>query len=304
MQTTKEKKISPTDAIQRMIFAINQGNGGDFYKIADEFAEGLASGGQNRYKIKNAIRQKPMTMRKLDDLPHNVKGLLIQQPKKEGNVFLNDKTIAFIDVLLFEWRNKDTYNLHNIPARNKILLHGPTGNGKTTIARHIASKFELPFVEINSDNVIDSHVGSSSRNIQTVLNTITEPCVLFWDEIDTIGYKRGGGDSAAATENARMVNSMLINIERLADTVIFIGATNRVEVLDSAFLRRFDVSMEIAAPSIEEKNAFVSQLLSYHKLPISYVSENLSNLTSFSEIKNKIIEAGRSYLLSLQQKHE
>lgn len=65
---------------------------------------------------------------------------------------------------------------------------------------------------------------------------------MFWDEVDTIGRKRGkGNDSAAGMENERMVNSILVNIEKLSNDVIFIGATNRREVLDSAFLRRFDV---------------------------------------------------------------
>jgi len=297
-ETAEEKKISPAEAIQRMILSINAGREGDFYKVAGEFAEGLAHGGNNRYKIMNAIRQKPMTLRRLDELPNNVKGLLIQSPRKEGNVFLADPVKEFIKVLLFEWEHKDAYALHNIPARNKILLHGPTGNGKTTIARHIASRFQLPFVEVNSDRVIDSHIGSSSANIHTILNSIQEPCVLFWDEVDTIGYKRGGGDSAAAHENARMVNSILVNIERLADTVIFIGATNRAEVLDSAFVRRFDVKLEISAPTTMEKCLFVDQLLTYHKLPISYVGEDLTGLDSFSDIKNRIVEIGRSYLLT------
>lgn len=293
--------MAPAEAIQRMILSINAGREGDFYKVAGEFAEGLANGGNNRHRILNAIRQKPMKLRKLDELPFNVKGLLIQSPRKEGNVFLSDPVREFIEVLLFEWKHKEAYNLHNIPARNKVLLHGPTGNGKTTIARHIAMRFELPFVEVNSDRVIDSHIGSSSANIHTVLNSIQEPCVLFWDEVDSIGYKRGGGDSAAAHENARMVNSILVNIERLADTVIFIGATNRAEVLDSAFVRRFDVKLEIPSPSTVDKCKFVDQLIAYHKLPASYIDEDLTGLDSFSDIKNRIVEIGRSYLLNLTE---
>src|ERR1700690_580506 len=245
----EEKKMPPSEAIQRMILSINAGREGDFYKIAEEFAEGLARGGNNRHKIQNAIRQKPVKLRRLDELPHNVKHLLIQSPQKEENVFLNDHVRDFIKALLFEWENKDAYSLHNIPARNKILLHGPTGNGKTTIARYIARKSGLPFVEINSDSVIDSHIGSTSTNIHNIMNTLKEPCVLFWDEIDSIGYKRGGGEDAAAHENSRMVNSILVNIERIENSVVFIGATNRVEVLDSAFMRRFDLKLEIPAPT-------------------------------------------------------
>lgn len=299
METVEEKKMSPTETIRRLILCINEGKDGDFYRIANEFAEGLSHGGNSRYMIRNAIGQRRMALRKLDELPHNVKGLLIQSPNKDENVFLSSGVREFIRVLLHEWEHKDAYNFHNIQARNKILLHGPTGNGKTTIARYMARQFNLPFVEINSDSVIDSHIGSTSSNIYNVLNTIKEPCVLFWDEIDSIGYKRGGGESAAAHENARMVNSILINIERLADSVVFIGATNRAEVLDAAFLRRFDVKVEIATPTTMEKCLFVDQLLTYHKLPVSIYTEDLTTLDSFSDIKNRIVEIGRAYLLTL-----
>lgn len=302
MDTTIEKKLSPTDAIRRMILSVNAGQEGDFYKVAAEFADTLANGGNARWKIQGAIAQRPMRLRKLDDLPHNVKHLLIQSQQTEENVFLNDHVKEFIKVLLFEWENKAAYAIHNIPARNKLLLYGPTGNGKTTIARYIARKSGLPFVEINSDSVIDSHIGSTSTNIHNVLNTVKEPCVLFWDEIDSIGYKRGAGKDAAAHENSRMVNSILINIERLENQIIFIGATNRVDVLDSAFMRRFDVKLEIPAPTTIEKCLFIDQLLSYHKLPVSAYTEDLTHLENFSDIKNKIIEIGRSYILTLINK--
>jgi MoxR-like ATPase len=302
METFEEKKLSATDAIRRMILAINAGQEGDFYKVAGEFSDSLAHGGNTRWKIQGAIAQRPMRLRKLDDLPHNIKHLLIQSPQKEENVFLSDYVKEFIKTLLFEWEHKEAYAIHNIPARNKILLHGPTGNGKTTIARYIARKSGLPFVEINSDSVIDSHIGSTSSNIHNVLNTIKEPCVLFWDEIDSIGYKRGAGKDAAAHENSRMVNSILINIERLENQIIFIGATNRVNVLDAAFMRRFDVKLEIPAPSTLEKCLFVDQLLTYHKLPVPAYTEDLTHLESFSDIKNKIIEIGRAYILTLTSK--
>jgi len=302
MEQTKEKKITYTDVIVKMIAAINNDKIGDFYAAADEFGRTLSTSGSNRFKILSAIRQKPPKMMRLDQMPSGLKSLLIQGGQREENVFLNEEVGRVIDTLLSEWKNKDVYDLHKIPVRNKILLHGPTGNGKTTIARYIASKSELPFIEINSDSVIDSKLGSTSSNIHSILNSIQEPCVLFWDEIDSIGIKRGKSDSSSAShENDRMTNSFLTNMERLADRVILIGATNRMSVLDAAFLRRFDLKLEIPAPSNLDKAKFLDQLLSYHQLPQSLHDRSLTQLNSFSEIKEKIMEIGRGYLLSLHQ---
>jgi SpoVK/Ycf46/Vps4 family AAA+-type ATPase len=301
MEQAVEKKITPTDAIIMMINAINGGKEGDFYSIAEQFARGLASSGGNRYRILNIIRQKPTRLKALDEMPPNIKKLLIQAGKEVGNVFLTDETRAVIDTLLSEWENRSVYDLHKIPVRNKLLLHGPTGNGKTTIARYIASKSNLPFIEINSDSVIDSHLGSTSTNIHNILNSIQEPCILFWDEIDSIGIKRGVAQDSASHENDRMTNSFLINMERLGDKVILIGATNRMEVLDAAFLRRFDLKIEIPAPEMQEKVDFVDQLCQYHNLPLPEEAGDLTTYSSYSEIKNRFMEIGRRHLLSLHQ---
>jgi transitional endoplasmic reticulum ATPase len=175
-----------------------------------------------------------------------------------------------------------------LPIRNKLLLYGVTGNGKTTIARHIACLANIPFVSVFSEGVLDSKLGHSGQNIAKILTQITQPCVLFWDEIDNIAQKRGGGESSSALENDRIVNSFLVNMDKLSNDVIFIAATNRRNVLDTAFLRRFDVQFELVAPTIEEKERFAKQLIAYYNLPEMYLQEPYEQCSSYSEVKNDV----------------
>lgn len=291
------KKMTSTDAIVRMVKAINDDKDGDFYKVVHEFAATLAHGGDNRLRILSAIKMKPERLRKLDNLPNNIKSLLIQGNNEEENVFLTDGIKAFIETLLIEWQHVEVYRMHNISPRNKILLHGPTGNGKTTIARYIARRSGLAFVEINSDLVIDSHIGATSANIYNIIRSINEPSVLFWDEIDSIGSKRGGDSRAAGYENDRMVNSILVNLQKLDDNVIFIGATNRMDVLDAAFLRRFDVKLEVPAPTKHELQGYFLQLMDHYKLREHVLGMSLDGINSYSDAKLRATELARSFLL-------
>lgn len=292
------RKITPTDAIVMMINAINQDNMGAFYQVAEQFAKAQPSGGSTGYRVMNAVRAKPAKLVMLDQLPSTVKNLLIQSKWPDENVFLTDDLRQFIERFLVEWKNAEKFQYHNITVRNKILLHGPTGNGKTTIARHIAKQIELPFVEINSDMVLDSHVGGTSQRIYNVIKEIQQPCVLFWDEIDSIGSKRTGTDSAAGRENDRMVNSILINIEKLKHDVVFIGATNRMEIIDYAFLRRFDVKMHIPQPNEKQKKLFSTQLIEYYKLSDHISVGDFTNLNSYADIKLHVSDVARNHIIS------
>lgn len=292
-------KITANDTIISMLANMNADKRDLFYQSAENYANTLSKSGAFYHRIKRLISEKPMKFIQLDNLPNDLKKLIQQSQITDDNVFLNEQTKSLLDELLLEWENIEVYKFHNLPVRNKILFHGTTGNGKTTIARHIAKLSNLPFVEVNADIIIDSHVGSSGQNIFKIFNQIKEPCVLFWDEVDTIGRKRGkGNDSAAGMENERMVNSILVNIEKLSNDVIFIGATNRREVLDSAFLRRFDVQFELTAPTEIQKQIFSKQMVEYYKLPESYLRNDLSNLNSYSEIKMMLMDLARKYVLS------
>lgn len=293
-----KKKMTSTDAIVMMIDAFNKESDADFYKVVHQFVDTL-SGGANRSRIMSAVRLKPTKLRRLDDMPANIKKLLLQYKNEEENVFLTKEVNSFIETLLLEWRHIEAYRFHNISLRNKILLYGPTGNGKTTIARYIARKTELPFIEINSDLVIDSHLGVTSSNIHNIINSVNEPCVIFWDEVDSIGTRRSSRDEAAGRENDRMVNSILTNLQKLNENVIFIGATNRMDVLDAAFLRRFDVKLEIPAPTDEQLTDYFLQLMDYYKLREHIKDISLYGINSYSDAKLRATELARQYIISL-----
>jgi len=289
-----ENKMSPNDTIRRLLLSVNADDKGSFYTIIEQYLNTLSYTGESYRNIKVALNQKPARLVNLNDLPGDLKKLIIQSGIPDENVFLNDRTKEFVSSIVLEWENSETYKYHNLGVRNKILLYGPTGNGKTTIARHFARLSGLPFIEVNSDSVVNSKVGGTGSNINQIFNSIKEPCVLFWDEVDTIGRKRGNTDgSSAGMENERMVNSVLVNIEKLSQDVIFIAATNRAESLDTAFLRRFDEKFEISSPTEIEKENFISGLIDFYKLGDSFMIESLEKYQSYSEIKLAVVDKAR-----------
>lgn len=293
-----QRKISANETIKLMIMALNMDRISDAYQVADNYSKTLSYNVDSAKMINSALRQKPVRLMMLNNLSAQLKNLLLVEDKKEQHVFVDNDTRIVIDSLKKEWVNIDLFRQHNLTVRNKILLHGPTGNGKTTIARFIAKESGLPFVQINSDMVIDSKLGSTMTNIHLVLNQIKEPSVLFWDEIDSVGRKRGNSDgSSSSLENERMVNSILVNLEKLDNTVILIAATNRVEVLDSAFLRRFNLIHEIGEPSNEHKIYYAESLCEYFN--IDFPGIDASDFTNLSEIRELAEKKAREHVLSL-----
>lgn len=293
MEQLETKKITANDTIVKMLMMLNANKTSDVYKTIEEYRDTLAKGGSTYYSITSHLRNKPV-IHKLEALPYTVKNLLIQRELDDEMVYLPEAINEFVSELKVEWDNKELLNTHSLPIQNKIIFHGATGNGKTTIAKYVSKTLGLPFVEINSDSIVDSKLGNTSTNIHNIFKEIKEPCVLFWDEVDTIGRKRGNGSDSAAHENERMVNSMLINIEKLGNDVLFIGATNRKEILDSAFIRRFDSVIELPSPNVLEKEIFLERLCLYYKIDIAF---NVEEISSFSDIKNIFIKKARALIL-------
>lgn len=130
-----------------------------------------------------------------------------------------------------------------VPYKNATLLYGPPGTGKTMFARYIAYKKGLPFCYLNFSKAVDSYMGATSRNIAKAFTyAASNPCVFLLDEVDAISCNRSKGMSdGASKEIGRVTITLMQEFDRLPNDVIVLGATNRLDILDEAFISRFPV---------------------------------------------------------------
>lgn len=147
---------------------------------------------------------------------------------------------------------------------NASIMHGESGTGKTMFGRYVASRFGLPFVYVNFSGLVDSYLGSTAKNISKAFEYVrAEPCVFMLDEIDCISENRsaGGADGSAGKEMNRTTITLMQELDRLTNGHIVLAATNRLDIIDGALLRRFSRKHEVMAFGWREKEAMVRRLL-------------------------------------------
>ncbi len=144
---------------------------------------------------------------------------------------------------------------HNMPRG--ILLHGPSGTGKTLLAKAVATQSEANFVSVRGPELLSKWVGESERGIREIFKRARQsaPCVVFFDEIDSIAPIRGAGGETAVTE--RVVSQLLTELDGMENMhgVVVLAATNRADMIDPALLRpgRFDKIIQIPLPDKESR---------------------------------------------------
>jgi cell division protease FtsH len=148
-----------------------------------------------------------------------------------------------------------------------VLLVGPPGTGKTLLAKAIAGEADVPFYSISGSDFVEMFVGVGASRVRDLFNQAKEnaPCIIFIDEIDAVGRRRGTGFSSGGhDEREQTLNAILVEMDGFASTdkVIVIAATNRVDVLDPALLRpgRFDRHIHVSLPDIAGRE----QILGVH----------------------------------------
>lgn len=144
---------------------------------------------------------------------------------------------------------------HKMPRG--ILLHGPSGTGKTLLAKAVATQSEANFVSVRGPELLSKWVGESERGIREIFKRARQsaPCVVFFDEIDSIAPIRGAGGETAVTE--RVVSQLLTELDGMENMhgVVVLAATNRADMIDTALLRpgRFDKIIQIPLPDKESR---------------------------------------------------
>ncbi len=203
--------------------------------------------------------------------------------------------------LIEEHHRSDLLLSYNLEPRHRVLLAGPPGNGKTSLAEAIAAETMLPLYVARYEGIVSSFLGESASRIDEVFEFVrTRRCVLFFDEFDTIAKERS--DEHETGEIKRVVSTLLLQIDRLPAHVIVVCATNHSELLDRAAWRRFQIRLPVDGPTRARAAAFLENLSSRYGgefgLAPSTIADRLAG-SSYSDLEQFALDVRRRYVLGL-----
>ena len=256
--------------------------------LADRLSEIIATTGQSLVRDDRAAAMRDLAHevvpnRRLDDLE------LAPVPRR------------VVAELIEEQRRADLLRSYGIEPRNRLLLSGPPGNGKTSVAEAVASELMLPFYVIRYEGVVSSFLGETAARLDSAFEFArTRRCVLFFDELDTIAKERS--DEHETGEIKRVVSTLLLQIDQLPPHVVLVGATNHSELLDRAAWRRFQIRAELTTPSRAQATRFLERLTARMGGDLGFTPRTLADkLTgaSYAELEEFALDIRRRAVLEL-----
>ena len=181
------------------------------------------------------------------------KGVMTRFKDVEGIDSAKDELEEIVDFL----KNPNKYYGSGARIPRGALLAGDPGTGKTLLARAIAGESNVPFLQCSAASFIEMFVGVGAKRVRELFQQAREnqPCIIFIDEIDAVGKKRGGTTTPGNDEREQTINQLLTEMDGFDNEtgIVVIAATNRVDILDDALLRpgRFDRKIQVSLPSVK-----------------------------------------------------
>ncbi|MGB6065597.1 MAG: ATP-binding protein [Desulfomonilaceae bacterium] len=217
------------------------------------------------------------------------------------DLVLPKEVVAVFHEIVEEHHRRELLRSHNLEPRHRILLVGPPGNGKTSLAHAFAEATILPLIVVRYEGIIGSYLGETAARLRRLFDFVrTRACVLFFDEFDTLGKERG--DIHDTGEIKRVVSSLLLQIDDLPSHVIVVTATNHDELLDRAVWRRFQVRLFLPPPERHQLEVWFTRFQERLGEKIGHspdvLAEKLIGL-SFSEIQEFCLDVLRRRVLQL-----
>lgn len=199
----------------------------------------------------------------VDEVPFDVEtsfSLAALESPNENRPVLPGTAATVIDDIVLERQRGAELTAAGLTPTRTLLLTGPPGVGKTMTARYLATELGVPLLTIDLASVMSSYLGRTGQNLRSALRYGREhECVVFVDEFDALAKRRD--DDSDIGELKRLVNVLLLELERWPADNLFVAATNHAELLDRAVARRFDAIVELPLPTPDARASLVRTLL-------------------------------------------
>jgi len=186
---------------------------------------------------------------------------------------LQDVKRELKEMVQYPVEHPEKFEKYGMSPSKGVLFYGPPGCGKTLLAKAVANECQAHFISIKGPELLTMWFGESEANVRGVFEKArgAAPCVLFFDELDSIAKSRGGsaGDAGGATD--RVMNQLLTEMDGMGakKSVFIIGATNRPDIIDTALMRpgRLDQLIYIPMPDLDARKSIIRAIL--RKSPVS-----------------------------------
>ena len=223
--------------------------------------------------------------------------------KSIDRIILPDSVKDVCQGMIEEQLRAELLQSYGVEPRNKLLLIGPPGNGKTSLAEAIAEALMVPLLTIRYESIVGAYLGETAQKLSRLFEIIkTKKCVVFFDEFETLGKDRG--DAHETGEIKRVVSSLLLQIDSLPSYVVAIAATNHDSLLDKAAWRRFQIKVNLPKPTKKNLEEFFYQFQKERDFDFGVLPSTLANKTlglSYAEAEELALEIYRQYILNFNQ---
>lgn len=222
---------------------------------------------------------------------------LVEPTHNKQDIILSPENTRIFLGLLNESRAADTIRRRGLAVRSKLLFCGPPGCGKTLCAEIFASELGLPLYIVKLDRLISSYLGETATNVRKIFEFARkQPSVLFFDEFDALARARD--EDGEHNELRRVVNSLLIFIDRIQPKGFVVAATNLDQSLDPAIWRRFDEVIWFDRPDARMIARFLK--MRFKNVAVSFEPEaHLAQLEgySYAELERLCLQAIKASII-------
>jgi SpoVK/Ycf46/Vps4 family AAA+-type ATPase len=259
---------SDTEAIDKLSYLVIEEERQKGHKLLADQLENISKKNQQP-KTTQAIETKPQNLAQLKglgELPASQRNAplftVIPREKLQHHMVLPDGIEKRFQRIEREYAARDRLAHYGLRYRQKILLYGLPGCGKTMGAERLAWNTGLPLLKMRFDAMVSSYLGETATNLRAIFEAAVQtPCLLFLDECDSIAKSRE--DSQDVGEIKRVVNTFLQMLDEYeASSGLLVAATNLDKSLDTALWRRFDDIIEVPKPGENELKIILKQTLS------------------------------------------